>query len=146
MSNPQRGSGCFDFHGKYGHVFQTNSGSPPSNPVPCHPLTLCLTRFQRRDAEPMPYMCFDFCQLIWGTLVGNSEPVFGTTQLGRWRPSTWSESKFGVFPMYLWSEHPRLFFFPCLKMTCSVEMQFQKIIKEQPYKLLLLLPKMLTPE
>lgn len=111
MSNPQRGSGCFDFHGKYGHVFQTNSGSPPSNPVPCHPLTLCLTRFQRRDAEPMPYMCFDFCQLIWGTLVGNSEPVFGTTQLGRWRPSTWSESKFGVFPMYLWSEHPRLFFF-----------------------------------
>ena len=56
-------------------------------------------------------MCFDFCQLIRGTLVGNSEPVFGTNQLGRWRPSTWSESKFGVFPMYLWSEHPRLFFF-----------------------------------
>lgn len=146
MSNPQRGSGCFDFHGKYGHVFQTNSGSPPSNPVPCHPLTLCLTRFQWRDAEPMPYMCFDFCQLIWGTLVGNSEPVFGTNQLGRWRPSTWSESKFGVFPMYLIRTSKAFFFFFCLKMTCSVEMQFQKIIKEQPYKLLLLLPKMLTPE
>ena len=38
------------------------------------------------------------------------------------------------------------FFFSCLKVTCSVEMQFQKIIKGQAYKLLLLLPKMLTPE
>lgn len=52
-----------------------------------------------------------FCQLIWGTLAGDSEPAFGTNRLGRWRPSTCSESKFGVFPMHLWSEHTRVFFF-----------------------------------
>lgn len=38
------------------------------------------------------------------------------------------------------------FSFFSLKMICSVEMQFQKIIKGQPYKLTLPRPKMLIPE
>ena len=70
-----------------------------------------------------------------------------------WNQPTWQmDFQLGVkanlvsFPCICDQNTQGFFFFFCLKMTYSVEMQFQKIIKGQPYKLLLLLPKMLTPE